>query len=171
MITLARDSMPHDFRVACQWGLVRETPPTTVVVGMIGVFLYHISTLLLPLKLLLPGIESVSRLPWPPMADYDIFREQLSLRYSTYGHALWEPGPSEPNNPVKVGDVGYTRNGSFHRLFNALLSAEDQSDVPKDHKPLTLKRSSHIVKRSLSSDHYCSAGISKEREPDTHDFG
>ncbi len=100
------------------------------------------------------------------MADYDIFREQLSIRYSTYGYALWEPSPSEPNNPVKVGDVGYIRRGSFHRLFNALLSAEDQSDVPEGHEQLTPKRSDHITTLSLSFDHYCSAGISMEREPD-----
>jgi hypothetical protein len=102
------------------------------------------------------------------MADYEIFREQLSIRYSKYGYALWEPGPSEPNNPVKVGDVGYIRRGSFRRLFNALLSAEDQSDVPEDHEQLTPESSSHIIKRSLSSDHYRSAGISMEREPDVY---
>jgi hypothetical protein len=102
------------------------------------------------------------------MADYDIFREQLSLRYSTYGHALWEPSPSSPNDPVKVGDVGFIRSGRFHRLFNALLSAEDQSDVPENYEQLIPKRSNHIIKGSLSSDHYCSAGINVEHGPDFH---
>jgi len=102
------------------------------------------------------------------MADYDIFREQLSLRYSTYGHALWEPSPSKPNDPVKVGDVGFIRSGRFHRLFNALLSAEDQSNVPENYEQLIPKSSDHIVKGSLSSDHYCSPGISVEHGPDFH---
>jgi len=102
------------------------------------------------------------------MADYDIFREQLSIRYSSYGHALWEPSPSKPNNPVEVGDVGYIRSGRFHRLFNALHSAENQSNIPEDHEQLTPKSSDHISKGSLSSDHYCSAGIRVEREPDFH---
>ncbi len=102
------------------------------------------------------------------MADYDIFREQLLNRYYTYGHALWEPSPSKPNDPVKVGDIGYIRSGRFYRLFNALLPAKDQSNVPKDHEQLTPKRSDHIIRGSLSSDHYCSAGISVEREPDFH---
>jgi hypothetical protein len=102
------------------------------------------------------------------MADYDIFREQLLTRYSTYGHALWEPSPSKPNDPVKVGDVSYIRSGRFHRFFNALLSAEDQTNVPESHEQLIPKSSDHIIKGSLSSDHYCSTGISVEHEPDFH---
>ena len=102
------------------------------------------------------------------MADYDIFREQLLTRYSTYGHALWEPSPSKANDPVKVGDVGFIRSGRFHRLFNALLSAEEQPNVPENHEQLIPKSLDHIFKRSLSSDHYCSAGISVEHEPDFH---
>ncbi len=102
------------------------------------------------------------------MADYDIFREQLSIRYSSYGHALWEPSPSKPNDPIKVGDVGYIHRGRFHRLFNALLSAKDQSNVPEHYEQLTPKSSDHIIKGSLSSDHYFSAGISVEREPDIY---
>jgi len=102
------------------------------------------------------------------MADYDIFREQLLTRYSTYGHALWEPSPSKPSNPVKVGDVGFIRSGRFHCLFNALLSAEDQSSVPENYEQLIPKSSDHIIKGSLSSDHYCSAGIRVDHEPDVY---
>jgi hypothetical protein len=102
------------------------------------------------------------------MSDYNIFSEQLSTRYSTYGHALWEPSPLTPNNVVEVGDVGFIRSGIFHRLFNALRSAEDQFDVdvPEDHTQLIPQLSDHIIRGSLSPDDYCSAGISKELEQD-----
>jgi hypothetical protein len=99
------------------------------------------------------------------MADYDIFREQLSIKYSTYGHALWEPSPAKPNSPVNVGDVGFIRSGKFHRLFNVLLSAEDQSYVPEHYEQLVPKFSDHISKGTLSANHYCSDGICVELEP------
>ncbi|KAH9994873.1 ankyrin repeat-containing domain protein [Russula vinacea] len=47
------------------------------------------------------------------MADYDIFREQLAIKYPSYGHALWEPSPRRPDRPVQVGDVGFIRRGKF----------------------------------------------------------
>ena len=102
------------------------------------------------------------------MADYDIFREQLSIKYSSYGHALWEPSPGEPNSPVEVGDVGFIRYGQFHRLFNALLPAGDQSDVPEYYEQLVPKFSKHIRKSTLSSNHYCSDGIVVELESNVH---
>jgi len=98
------------------------------------------------------------------MADYDVFREQLSIKYSSYGHALWEPSPAKPNNPVNVGDVGFIRSGKFHCLFNVLLSAEDQANVPEHYEQLVLKLSDHISKGTLSSNHYCSDGIDVELE-------
>jgi hypothetical protein len=100
------------------------------------------------------------------MADYDIYREQLAMKYPAYGHALWEPSPWKPDRPVEVGDVGFIRNGKFHCLFNALRSAEDQSNVPEYYEQLFPKSSDHISKSTLSSNHYCSAGIAVESEPD-----
>jgi hypothetical protein len=100
------------------------------------------------------------------MADYDIFREQLAIKYPAYGHALWEPSPWKPDRPVEVGDVGFIRSGRFHSLFNALRPALGQPNVPEDYEPLVPKFSDHISKGSLSSSHYCSAGISVETEPD-----
>jgi hypothetical protein len=61
------------------------------------------------------------------MADHDIFREQLGIRYPAYGHALWDPRPNRPDRPVEIADVGFIRTGKFHRLFNALLPADDAS--------------------------------------------
>ena len=98
------------------------------------------------------------------MADYDIYREQLAIKYSTYGHALWQPRPSNPNNPVEIGDVGFIRDGKFCRLFNALISAENQPNVPEHYEQLVPKFSNHITEDTLSSLHYCSDGMHVELE-------
>jgi hypothetical protein len=100
------------------------------------------------------------------MAHHDIFREQLAIKYSADGYALWEPSPWKPDRPVEVGDVGFIRNGRFHGLFNALRPAEGQSNVPEDYEQLVPKFSDHISGCSLSSNHYCSAGVSVEPELD-----
>ena len=46
------------------------------------------------------------------MDDYDVFREKLAIKYPSYGHALWVPAPRNPDMPVRVGDVGFTRRGT-----------------------------------------------------------
>src|SRR6266403_2266570 len=105
------------------------------------------------------------------MADYDIFREQLAFEYPSYGHALWEPSPRKPDRPVQVGDVGFIRRGSFHRLFNALLPADHPSHeygVPEYHEPLGPKLVDHLYTSSLSRNNYCSAGVSVEPDPGYH---
>ena len=74
-----------------------------------------------------------------PMADYEIFRDQLVLKYPSYGHALGGPSPRNLDRPVQVGDVGFIRRGTFHRLLNGLLPADDPSHelgVPEYHESL-----------------------------------
>jgi hypothetical protein len=96
------------------------------------------------------------------MADYDIFRGRLATKFPSYGHALWEPSPPKLNCPVEIGDVGFIREGRFHRLFNALLSADHPSHelgVPEYHEPLIPKLPDHICRGKLSPGHYCSAGV------------
>ena len=97
------------------------------------------------------------------MAHHDIFREQLGAKYPKYGHALWEPSPGKLYGAVEVGDVGYVREGKFHRLFNALLPADHASHrtfgVPEYHKPLILNLSDHIDTGTLGASHYCSPGV------------
>ncbi|RDB15610.1 hypothetical protein Hypma_004055 [Hypsizygus marmoreus] len=70
---------------------------------------------------------------------YDIYSEQLSeLRM---GQALYYPEPSQKDGPVQVGDVGYTRQGAFHRLFNITLQPDHPSQrlgVPDGFKPLDI---------------------------------
>ena len=105
---------------------------------------------------------------------YNTFREQLASKYPAFGHALWEPNPRNPNRPVLVGDVGFTRGGRFHRLFNALLPADDPSHelgVPEYHEPLVPSLLDHIDKGSLSSNNYCSAGVSVEADLGYQSFG
>lgn len=65
---------------------------------------------------------------------------------------------------MKIGDVGFIRNGKFHRLFNALVSAENQPNVPEHYEQLVPKFSDHISEDTLSSHHYCSDGINVEIE-------
>ena len=109
------------------------------------------------------------------MTHYDIFREALAIKYPLYGYALWEPGPSRPYNPVEIGDIGFIREGRFHRLFNALLSADHpshKSGVPDYHEPLIPKLSDHITRGTLKPGHYYSVGIDMVNpEPDVRAFG
>ena len=96
-------------------------------------------------------------------AHYDIFRHHLVMKFPAYGHALWEPDPGNLYPAVKVGDVGYIREGKFHRLFNILLPAEDDSHedfgVPEYHDPLTLSIRNHINVGKLRPNNFCSAKV------------
>ncbi|KAI0280608.1 hypothetical protein BGY98DRAFT_963209, partial [Russula aff. rugulosa BPL654] len=73
-----------------------------------------------------------------PMADYDIFRERLAIKYPSYGHAL-----------------------QILSLFNALLSEDDPSHVlgvPEYHEPLVPALLDHLDTRSLVPNNYYSPG-------------
>ncbi|KAI9439189.1 hypothetical protein H4582DRAFT_122234 [Lactarius indigo] len=96
------------------------------------------------------------------MAHYDIFRDLLGIKYPALGHALWEPSPGELYPPVEVGDVGFIREGKFHRLFNALLDAGHPSQtfgVPEYHVPLRPSLAKHIDNGTLSPTDFCSYGV------------
>jgi hypothetical protein len=114
-----------------------------------------------------------SFLPPQPMAHYDIFSAQLAIKYPAYGHALWVPPPVFC--PAEVGDVGFIREGRFHRLFNALLPADHPSHtlgVPEYHEPLVPSVSDHIFSDTLSPSHYSSAGVDVViDEPDIQALG
>ncbi|KAH9023165.1 hypothetical protein EDB85DRAFT_1992298 [Lactarius pseudohatsudake] len=103
------------------------------------------------------------------MAHYDIFRHHLAIKYPAYGHALWEPSPGGRYPAVVVGDVGFIREGQFHRLFNVLLSTKDPSHrlgVPEDNEQLRPRVEDHIIPGTLSPNHFCSAGVALESEPE-----
>jgi hypothetical protein len=99
------------------------------------------------------------------MAHYDIFRDQLAIKYPAYGHALWEPSPWPPSIPVEVGDVGFIREGQFHRLFNALKPADDPSHqtlgVPEYYEQLRPSIEEHIVSGTIGSHDFYSRGVIK----------
>ncbi|KAF8263073.1 hypothetical protein EI94DRAFT_626048 [Lactarius quietus] len=89
------------------------------------------------------SITALSRITdSPAMAHFDTFRDQIAIAHPAFGHALWEPDPGE-FPAVEVGDVGFVRDGKFHRLFNALLPADHPSNesrgVPEHHEPLKLR--------------------------------
>ncbi|KAH8982540.1 hypothetical protein EDB86DRAFT_328722 [Lactarius hatsudake] len=101
------------------------------------------------------------------MAHYDIFRHHLATKYPAYGHALWEPSPGGRYPAVAVGDVGFTREGQFHRLFNVLLSPNDPSHrlgVPDENAQLRPRVEDHIITGMLRPHNFCSEGVALESE-------
>ena len=102
------------------------------------------------------------------MAHYDIFREQLAIRFPALGHALWEPSPGNLYHVVGIGDIGYISEGRFHRLFNILLPADDPSHrnfgVPDNHTPLEPKVPEHVTSGILRPNNLCSAGVTLESD-------
>jgi hypothetical protein len=93
----------------------------------------------------------------------DTYREQLAKTYPGFGYALWEPDPGEQNTSIGVGDVGFIREGRFHRLFNALLTADHPTNesfgVPADHEPLQPSRRNHINRGALAPNAFHSHGV------------
>ncbi|KAH9949139.1 WD40 repeat-like protein [Amylocystis lapponica] len=67
---------------------------------------------------------------------WEIYSEHL-FRLG-HGLPLWDPEPTKMG-PVLVGDVGYTREGAFYRLFNATHPAKHRINarygVPVGYKP------------------------------------
>lgn len=94
--------------------------------------------------------------------DYDIFREELAIKYPAYGYALWEPSPGGRYTAVEIGDVGFIREGYFHRLFNILLPEDHpshQDGVPQHHEPLILRTRSPTYTGTLQPNHLRSNGV------------
>ena len=138
----------------------------------VGHVLTRVSHSTVPSRLTPSGVERFPLTPAVPMADDEIFREQLAIRYPSYGHAMWRPSPSNPERPVQVGDVGFIRGGNFHRLFNALLPVDDPSQelgVPEYFEPLVPKLSNHLRTDSLDRNNYCSDEVGVEPDPGYHD--
>ncbi|KAF8269283.1 hypothetical protein EI94DRAFT_1015440 [Lactarius quietus] len=100
------------------------------------------------------------------MTHYNTFRDQLAIAHPAFGYALWEPDPGEQYPPVEVGDVGFVRQGKFHRLFNALLPANHPSHrrfgVPEHYEPLQPSVPDHIDHGTLNPNNFCSYGVTVE---------
>ncbi|KAN0131606.1 hypothetical protein V8E53_010448 [Lactarius tabidus] len=100
------------------------------------------------------------------MAYYDIYRDQLASLY--HGHAPWLPDPAGLYDRVRVGDVGYMRRGHFLRLFNALLPADDITQVygvPDGFVPLNMGPFHNIRTLNLPGGNYLSNGTVEDLEP------
>lgn len=97
-------------------------------------------------------------------SHYELFRQELARKYHIYGHALWDPNPGELYPPVEIGDVGYIREGKFHRIFNALLPEDHPTHAnfgtPEYHEPLQLPMVEHIDTVIIKPKHFCSAEVS-----------
>jgi hypothetical protein len=77
-------------------------------------------------------------------AAHDIYTEQL--RELRRGQPLYYPEPSSEDGPVEIGDVGYTRQGAFCRLFNVGRSPNDPRQtlgVPEGFMPMDIGRVLH----------------------------
>jgi hypothetical protein len=103
----------------------------------------------------------------------DTFRETLAINYPDYGHALWEPSPGGLYDAVEVGDVGFIRNGCFHRLFNISLPGDHPSHqrfgVPECHEPLFLENLIHESTEGIKD--FCSNSTNLFRSPDVYASG
>ena len=77
-------------------------------------------------------------------AGWDIYAKEL-FQYG-HGYPLWGPEPDTTYGEVRLGDVGYLREGRFCFLFNCLPHLEEESDrasrhsrgYPNGFKPLIL---------------------------------
>ncbi|KAH9954066.1 hypothetical protein BC827DRAFT_80484 [Russula dissimulans] len=104
-----------------------------------------------------------------PTMDYDIFREELALKYPSYGYALWNPSPQGRYSAVQVGDVGFICEGYFHRLFNILLPQDHPSHregAPPHHEPLEVDINIHTYRGTLPPNHLRSNGVSDTSDVD-----
>ena len=92
------------------------------------------------------------------------------MKFPAYGHALWEPDPGNLYPAVEIGDVGYIREGKFHRLFNVLLPAQHQSHedfgVPEYHEQLPLNINRHINIGRLSPNNFYSPNVTSTQVSD-----
>lgn len=100
----------------------------------------------------------------PTNYQYDTYREELGKAYSLFGYALWDPDPGQYPH-VRVGDVGFTRAGKFHRLFNTLLPEDDPSHqilrygLPEYYEQLQVSLPNHIDSGTLPSGDLHSHGV------------
>jgi hypothetical protein len=103
------------------------------------------------------------------MDGCSIFREELAIRYPAHGHALWEPDPEGLYEAVEVGDIGFIRNGYFHRLFNALGLPDSPSDPgssngPKYPPKLQPQNPDHIRKGRDSHQEFFSNNVTRRSQ-------
>ena len=103
-------------------------------------------------------------------AQHQTFREELAIKYPTFGYPLWEPGSRGRYHAVQVGDVGFIREGYFHKLFNVLhptsASGGGPSDpscrVPGSDELLQIRMDNHIGRSTEGYKEFISKSIRVE---------
>ncbi len=81
------------------------------------------------------------------MDAFDIYAEQL---YGlNKGYALYEPDPAGQYDRVRIGDVGYTQFGYFHRAFNIFAGSESDDPINTLGVPEYFEPCPDIYKRSF----------------------
>src|SRR3984893_9764826 len=105
-----------------------------------------------------------------PLPPYDVYRDQLTALY--YGHALWAPDPNQLYERVKIGDVGYVRDGYFVRMFNVLLPWDDPSNrttcQPEQYTPLDVGLFWNTKKTRFAKGDYYSRHVNSRDESNPH---
>ena len=105
-----------------------------------------------------------------PLPPYQVYRDQLTSLY--HGHALWDPDPAGVYEEVSVGDVGYTREGYFYRMFNVLRESDDPSNcrlfIPGSYPRLELGPFVNIKESKFSKGDYHSRFVTTEEGAPYH---
>jgi hypothetical protein len=80
---------------------------------------------------------------------YGLYREELASL--GHGLALWNPNPPKHSyDNVSIGDVGFIREGTFFRMFNAILPWDHKSNgKPGPFKSLDCDLSANITESPL----------------------
>ena len=95
------------------------------------------------------------------MPPYQPYCDQLS--FLSLGYPLWNPDPAECYNQVSIGDVSYTKEGSFFRLFNVLLPWDHPSNhtfcEPEHYIPLDLGPFVNIHESRFLKGNYCTPHV------------
>ena len=101
----------------------------------------------------------------PVNPPFTVYRDQLTSL--CHGIALWKPNPPRViYDKVKIGDVGYVREGGFIRMFNVMLPWDHESNrrlgEPVHYESLSCGPFADILKDPLDIGEYYSPSVSAE---------
>ena len=97
------------------------------------------------------------------MSECDIYSQ--SLLCLGHGLALYEPDPAGEYDEIRIGDVGHTENGAFHRLFNITFPDDHEINgrgVPEGFEPLSLTEDKLYKRNPLPAGAMCSATVASQ---------
>jgi hypothetical protein len=119
--------------------------------------------------------DSVSS-PMPVDLPFNVYRDHLKATslLASLGLPLWNPDPPRnyPNltekiyNNVSIGDVGYSQEGTFIRMFNVMLPWDHPSNImlghPEPYEPLDCGPFSNTLGDSIGRREHHSRSVSAE---------